>query len=120
MDNDASSTLVCDYFYGDSTLADSYVSAYIDNTFHLQRDDDTLSLTLASAAVDSVSWSYDATMDTWPRVATYSMQLDAASVEATANDDYANWCATPSEVWYDDGAAAVEYGTPGAENEDCP
>ncbi len=118
--NDANSLLVCDYTYGDPTQPDTYVNEYIDNTFHLQRDEDTLAFTLDTTAIDSVTWSYDATMDTWPRVATYSMQLDPLVLSASDNDDYVNWCATPSETWYDDGASAVEYGTPGWENEDCP
>ncbi len=77
----ADSTLVCDYVWGDATLADDLTTDYLDNTFHLQRDEDTLSVWVGGTQVDAVAW--DAT---WTQGATQSMAVAGSAMDATSND----------------------------------
>jgi hypothetical protein len=124
----ASSTLVCDYTWGDASRASTYEGTYHDNTFSLQRDEDTLSVwidgdTATGTLVDDVHWTYDATDGYWPRDAQRSLSLDPAFLDGTDNDDLTHWCSTLNTSayrWYYASATAVEYGTPGAANYDCP
>ena len=109
IDNDPDSSLECNYFWGDASLADTYVDAYVDNTFHLQRDDDTLSLGVESTLVDSVTWD-----TTWNTDASQSTVLLAGSRDAVSNDVYAAWELDATNVWWDDGSSSPEYGTPGS------
>ncbi len=104
----ADSLLVCDYVWGDPAYPDTYEGTYKDNTFGLQRDEDSLSLWIAGSMVDTVSW--DAT---WPQGATQSMTLDSASLNAADNDLAAAWAMDSTNPWWDDGTSTVEYGTPG-------
>ncbi len=108
IDNDANSLLACDYVWTDSGYPDTYEGTYRDNTFHLQRDADGLSLALDGRTVDDVTW--DAT---WPAGATQSMTLDGAALDATSNDDSLNWDMEFDYDWWNDGASSPEYGTPG-------
>ena len=71
---------------------------------------DTLSLSVAGTLVDAVAW--DAT---FPVRAGRSMELRAAALDATSNDDAASWCAADTGAAYDTGNA----GTPGA-GPSCP
>ncbi len=109
IDTDPDSSMECNYFWGDASLADTYTDTYVDNTFHLQRDEDSLSLSVESTGVDTVVW--DAT---WPTTATQSMVLLSGSRDATSNDAAASWELDSSNVWWDDGSGAPEYGTPGS------
>ncbi len=122
---DDGSTLPCDYLIGDPTQRDGWSTTYQDNTFNLQRDADTLTVsavldaTSGLVVVDTVSWSYDAGSE-WPREAQRTMQLDAASHTAAANDAREAWCAAPVEgaAWWTNGEVS-ERGTPGAANVEC-
>jgi hypothetical protein len=125
----SSSSLVCDYVWGDATEASTWSGTYHDNTFVLQRDADTVEVYVAGDAgsgtlVDAVSWAYDATSGYWPRDATRSMSLDPAALDGTANDTISNWCSTTNTGawrWYDVPASNYdEYGSPGAANYNCP
>lgn len=113
--SDANSTLECDYIWGDESEAATFSGSYHDNTFNLQRDEDTLSVS-GSVVIDSVNWLYGPT-DFWPRDAMHSLALDQGSVTAALNDDLLSWCSADVATWYD--SADDEYGTPGSVNESC-
>ncbi len=104
---DADSTLTCDYTWIDPTMASTYTDAYVDNTFHLQRDADSLSLAADTLSVDTVTW--DAA---WPQGAAHAITL-VGTIDATDNDDDANWAVDNTNVWWD-GGSPHEYGSPGA------
>ncbi len=109
---------VCAYTWGDA----AWGAPYYDNTFYFDRDEDLLSVWVEGAGMDDVHWYYDATNGYWPRVARYSMEFDeAASQDATTNDDVGEWCQAAASV-YSDGsyAGAPDYGTPAAANGACP
>ncbi|MFN7146752.1 MAG: MopE-related protein, partial [Myxococcota bacterium] len=118
----------CDYYWGNETASASYASTYEDNTFNLQRDEDTLALYVAGNAstgtlVDAVTWTYDAADGYWPRDASRSMQLDPDAYDATSNDSLDNWCSTTNNGffrWYNASVTAREYGTPASDNHSCP
>ncbi len=114
--SDANSSLECDYIWGDEAEAATFSGAFHDNTFNLQRDEDTLSIE-TGGAVDSVNWLYGPS-DFWPREAMHSLSVNAGFEDAADNDDLLNWCAAPTSIWYD--AADDEYGTPGGVNDPCP
>ncbi len=124
----AASTLVCDYVWGDPSQPATYEGTFHDNTFNLQRDDDTLSAwiggdTSTGALVDDVHWTYNATDGYWPRDATRAVSLDPTSLDGTANDDEVNWCSTTvasAYRWYYVSSTNAEYGTPGVANHACP
>ncbi len=109
IDTDPDSSMECNYFWGDASLADSYVDDYVDNTFHLQRDEDSLSVSVESTVVDTVAW--DAT---WSTSATQSTVLLAGGLDAASNDAYSAWALDSTNVWWDDGSGSPEYGTPGS------
>ncbi|MDP2317420.1 MAG: MopE-related protein [Pseudomonadota bacterium] len=123
----AYSTLVCDYVWGDETQGATYAGTYHDNTFNLQRDEDTLSAwvngdTTTGTLVDDVHWTYSAS-GYWARDATRSLSLDPASLDGVSNDSVSSWCSTTNTStyrWYYVSATNAEYGTPGAANYDCP
>ena len=108
IDNDASSLLACDYVWSDAGYPDTYEGTYKDNTFHLQRDADGLSVSVEGRTIDEVTW--DAT---WPAGATQSMTLAITSLDAISNDDSANWDMESTYDWWNDGVSNPEYGTPG-------
>jgi hypothetical protein len=118
----------CDYYWGNETASASYSSTYEDNTFNLQRDEDTLSLYFGGDAstgtlADSVHWTYSAADGYWPREASRSMQLDLDSYDAIDNDAKESWCAVTNNVyfqWYYVSSSVREYGTPGRDNHTCP
>jgi hypothetical protein len=122
------STLQCDYFWGDETQSSSYSGTYHDNTFNLQRDQDSLQVYFGGNAttgtmMDTVSWYYDGTNGYWPRDATRSLSLDPAALDVTSNDTRSSWCSTSNSAayaWYNFSSGNREYGTPGAANYDCP
>ncbi len=122
------STLVCDYVWGDESASSSYAGTYHDNTFNLQRDQDTLEVYVGGSSttgtlVDAVTWYYDATNGYWPRDATRSLNLDPAGLDGTSNDAISNWCSTTNSStyrWYYVSSSNAEYGTPGTANYDCP
>jgi hypothetical protein len=124
----SASDLVCDYYWGNETAGASYSSTYEDNTFNMQRDEDTLSIYYGGDAstgtlIDEVHWTYDATSGYWPRDATRSMQLDPSAYDYGSNDDVDNWCSTTNNIyfeWYYVSASNREYGTPGITNHSCP
>lgn len=115
MDSTAASLLVCDYTWGDAALADDLTTDYLDNTYHLQRTEDTVSIWVGGMQVDAVGWD-----STWLEGATQSIALSPASWTEVDNDSSTNWCLTAEEFWYSDSGGAVEYGTPGWSDEDCP
>lgn len=109
LDTDPDSSMECNYFWGDASLADTYVDDYVDNTFHLQRDEDSLSVSVESTVVDTVAW--DAS---WSTSATQSTVLLPGSLDAASNDAYSAWALDSTNVWWDDGSGSPEYGTPGS------
>lgn len=72
-----------------------------------------LSLIAGDTVVDSVAYGVG-DFPTTPAGA--SLQLDAGTLDSSANDDGNNWCETSSQNVLSGG----EYGTPGAANETCP
>ncbi len=108
IDNDASSLLACDYVWTDDAYPDTYEGTYRDNTFHLQRDADGLSLAVDALTIDDVTWDV-----TWPAGATQSLTLDGTALDAADNDDAANWAMDSTYDWWNDGVNNPEYGTPG-------
>jgi hypothetical protein len=123
-DTDATVPLACDYYWGDETQSSSYSGYYHDNTFNLQRDNDTLALyvgtSTAGRLIDDVTWTYDATDGYWPRDGGRSLTLDPNHLDTVDNDDITWWCSTPTsgDTWWLDGTTA-EYGSPGTTNYDC-
>jgi hypothetical protein len=124
----SASELVCDYVLGDPTEAATWAGTAHANTFTLQRDDDTLGVYLGGSAttgtaIDTVHWTYDAVNGYWPRDARSSLSLDPAALDAVSDDALTAWCSSPASsayTWYDAGGTALEYGTPGSANYDCP
>ena len=124
----SASDLLCDYFWGDESAGSSASGTYFDNTFNLQRDEDTLSLyyggdTSTGTLIDEVHWTYDATGGYWPRDATRSAQLDRTALDSVSNDALDNWCSTTNNVffeWYYVSSSIREFGTPGLQNHTCP
>ena len=126
--------LSCDYFWGREGEANNASDVYWNNTFHLQRDEDSISLYLGTmedgVVIDDVYWYYDSTNGEWPRDARFSLNLDPAAVDGELNDEIANWCGTAgatndtSWAWYDNVGTSDdeddEHGSPGADNYDCP
>ncbi|MFN7142452.1 MAG: MopE-related protein, partial [Myxococcota bacterium] len=127
--------LTCDYVWGDEAQPASYVGTYHDNTFLIRRDNEAISLYIgggrtSGTLVDTVRWTTSTAG--WPTVGRTSMSLDPAYQDADANDDQAVWCATTENAsggvtadnawrWYDVSASTRdEFGTPGADNFDCP
>jgi hypothetical protein len=109
IDNDPDSSLECNYFWGDAALADTYTDAYIDNTFHLQRDEDTLTVAVEGTTIDAVAW--DAA---WPASAKSSIVLLGTAWSDTDNDAPGAWELDTTNVWWDDGTGGPEHGTPGS------
>ncbi len=80
---------------------------YVYQGIVLNNADETLSLVCGGALVDTVTYT-----STWVVLGT-STQLSSDLLDATANDESANWC--PSTASYGDGML----GTPGAGNALC-
>lgn len=81
------------------------------SSIKLSDGSDTISLICDSELIDSVS--YDGGI-TFPDERGYSVTLAAGAFDATANDLGENWCSGQTEY------APGEFGTPGAENDECP
>ncbi len=81
------------------------------SSFSLSNADDEIVLSLAETVFDRVAWSEKAG---FPLVSGASMSLDPAQLDATSNDDGANWCSSSSDI------GTGDLGTPGVENEECP
>jgi hypothetical protein len=109
LDADPDSILECNYTWGDPDLPDTWVDTYVDNSLHLQRDEDSLSLSAGATTVDTVTW--DAA---WPAGATQSMVFVGTTWDAAGNDVPEAWSLDATNVWWADGSGAPEYGTPGA------
>ena len=86
-------------------------------TFALGNGGDTLSLTCEGTLIDSVRYDDGAT---FPDARAYSLSLDPGSIDATANDDAANWCLAQDIFHVGTTAGQDNYGTPGAANPACP
>ena len=76
----------------------------------LANGSDEIEIFNGAVSIDRVAWDNGAT---WPDPTGASMALDPASLDATANDDGANWCT--AQLAYGDG----DLGTPGSLNLDC-
>ena len=71
---------------------------------------DSVYLTYGSTTIDAVVWDNGAT---FPDPTGYSMSLDPDARDTSSNDTGSNWCEASST--YGDG----DYGTPGADNDEC-
>ena len=111
---------VCDYTWGDA----AWGAGYHDTTFYFDRDEDFVTVYLGSSLMDQVFWQLgaDTAGDSWPRTARYSMELDPAFADPTSNDSAGAWCLAGSADRYSGASYSgyPDYGTPGAENGDCP
>ena len=90
--------LTCDYDYSGFTLGNS--------------DDEVYLAESSSKATVFDNVDYDGGPN-FPDPIGYSMNLDPNYLDATSNDDGANWCEASST--YGDG----DYGTPGSANDEC-
>jgi hypothetical protein len=72
---------------------------------------DTLSVLDGSTPIDAVAWDGS----TWTVTEGYSWSLDSATLTATDNDTFGNWC-NGTAMWT---GASSNYGTPGASNPSC-
>ncbi len=83
------------------------------DTMHLNNTGDDLVIGMGSTVIDELS--YDP--NPWIVTEGGSMFLDPSRQDATSNDDFLPWCATPFEADYDYGGLGVgDYGTPGEPN----
>ncbi len=105
----------CDYEYGtaDNGYADSIHGPATAVAMDLHSLYDALSFLVDALTVDIVVWD----MESWPFVEGVSETLSESHLDATSNDDPANWC-TGSER-YDTGGADPDYGSPGIAGS-CP
>lgn len=125
--------LDCDYVWGDESQSSTYQSTYHNNVFYLRRDNDSIGLYIngtisTGTLIDSVTYS---TAGSWPNNGRLSVSLDPAYYSAVANDSATAWCVTTATAtgyavsstwrWFDATTSFLDdYGTPGAENYDCP
>ena len=72
---------------------------------------DALSVIDGSTTIDTVAWDGS----TWTVTEGYSWSLDSATLTATDNDTWGNWC-NGAALWT---GAASNYGSPGAANPSC-
>ncbi len=110
---------VCDYTWGDSALG----AGYYDTTLYFDRDEDLIALYLIGTLMDEVLWELgaDASGDSWPRTARYSMELDPSLLDPTRNDLAGSWCLASASAYTSEGTVGYpDYGTPGAANGACP
>jgi hypothetical protein len=122
------STMVCDYYWGSETHSATSSSTYWDNTYNIQRDEDSMAIyyggnSSTGTQIDSVHWYYDATNGYWPRDAARSMQLDPSFYDSESNDSVDAWCSTTANVyfqWYYVSSSVREFGTPGRAGHACP
>ncbi|MCX4243451.1 lamin tail domain-containing protein [Paraliomyxa miuraensis] len=77
-------------------------------SFTLANTGDEVRLECGGAVIDEVAY-----IDTWPFAEGVAMQLSSASLDATANDAPASWCAATSAYGLGD------LGTPGQANAGC-
>ena len=87
-----------------------FVPNYVWDSTSLENGTDQVVLTCNSTEIDRVN--YDDT-STFPNPTGASMSLDPTQLDATANDDGANWCESTSTY------GAGDLGTPGASNDSC-
>ena len=113
--------LACDYRWGDRTRPQAWAIPGRDNTFNLQRDEDSLSIWAgderSGRLVDRVAWTQDP-VSPWPREAAWAMVLDPLVTNAADNDQPGAWCVAKGNTWWAVGKDR-EYGTPGAANPPC-
>jgi hypothetical protein len=83
---------------------------YVYSGTSLTQGSDEIEIFNGAVSIDRVAWDDGVT---FPDPNGLSMALDPASLDATANDDGANWCT--AQVPYGDG----DMGTPGSVNLDC-
>lgn len=88
-----------DYPFGENLFIDLPVN----NAFSLTCDD---------VEIDIVTWEYEV----WGSTRDVAWQLQPSALDATANDDPANWCPATAPF----GSRATSLGTPGEANAPCP
>ena len=110
----------CDYTWGDA----GWGTGYYDSTYYFDRDDDLTALYMGGALMDEVEYQLgaDASGDSWPRVARYSMRLSNDAYDIGLNDDAGAWCLAEVSTIYSLSTATgyPDYGTPGTDNGACP
>jgi hypothetical protein len=95
------------------TASESTADAVLPSGFGLGGDD-AITLTCGTVVVDTVDWGAAPFPTGTDDV---SMQLSPTASTATANDDGANWCLTPTGNTY---GTMDRLGTPGLVNPACP
>ncbi|MBN1336486.1 MAG: lamin tail domain-containing protein [Deltaproteobacteria bacterium] len=112
----------CDYEWSDLTRE----PGYYDVDFVLDVVDGLVSLAAGDRVVDVVDWESYAVPDSegnhWPTRSAHSMQLDARLYDATSNDRAGAWCAASEDFPFGDEDLEYypNYGTPRADNVECP
>ena len=94
----------------DSTLNGGVVVDYEYVDMSLGNGSDELMLHNATDILDQIAWDNGST---FPDPTGAAMSLDPSAMNATDNDDGANWCEATSVY-------SVDLGTPGAMNDACP
>ncbi len=92
----------------DTATNDGVTVDYAYSGMNLSNSSDELVLNNGTIDLDDIIWD-----GTWGVSSGYALQLDPTALDATSNDDPANWCAAASMY------GASNYGTPGAANAVC-
>jgi hypothetical protein len=95
---------------GDSSLNGGLTVDYDYGSFSLGNSDDELVLANSRLTIDEVDWDGGTV---FPDPSGASMTLSPTSLDATSNDDGANWCEATSSF------GSGDLGTPGAANDRC-
>ncbi len=114
-------TADCDYIFGplgpsgDSPEGMPYKS----DDIYWNAMNGIVALELAGTIIDEVGWFWKDSDEDWPNWKRHAMCLSSSALDASSNDDGANWGSidTGDQVWASN--PEDNYGTPGADNTDC-
>ncbi len=94
------------------TTSAGFTPDYVyDSAFNLSNTSDDAQISCGGTLIDIVAYDDGAT---FPDPTGASMNLSPSALDATSNDDGANWCESTSDL------GNTDLGTPGAANDTCP